>query len=291
MADNPFAIQPEGPGFEALAQENGFRFWWASDLATMLGYADLGSFRKAISKAMQVCIQLGVNVTDNVVPVSRSVAGRVQEDYKLSRFACYLAAMNGDVRKPEVAYAQAYFITFAEGCRLALAEAEGVERISTRGEIKDREKTLGSAARDAGVTEFALFQNAGYRGLYNMHYSELKQLKNVPAKRSPLDFMGSTELAANLFRITQTEQKIRNSNLQGQAECEDAAFAAGRTVRKAMYEISGQKPEDLPAAPDLRGVEKQVKSTQRAFKKLDKSAPKVPSLPQAAETSDEAETE
>jgi DNA-damage-inducible protein D len=268
---NPFAIEPQTPGFEALAQENGFRFWWASDLATLLGYADLASFKKAVSKAMQVCIQLEVDVTDNIVPHRRVIGEQSYEDFKLSRFACYLAAMNGDVRKPEVAQAQAYFITFAEACRLAI-ESEGVERVAIRGDITSREKGLGAVAKEAGVYDYARFQGAGYRGLYNMNFAELKALKGVPVKRSPLDFMGKTELAANLFRITQTEQRLKNDQIQGQDRCEDTALAVGRRVRQAMIETGGTRPEDLPAAGDIRGVHKQIKGTHRGFKKLDGAA-------------------
>lgn len=264
------ALQPYEDQFELLANENGFTFWWASDLAKLLGYADLASFKKAISKAMQVCISLNVNVTDNIVAVQRSVDGRSQEDHKLSRFACYLAAMNGDVRKPEVALAQAYFVSFAESCRVALANAEGVERVQIRGDITDGERSLSGTASRAGVTEYGLFQNAGYRGMYNMNLSQLKRMRHIPQKRSPLDFMGKSELAANLFRITQTDEKIKNSNIRGQGRCESAAEEVGSKVRKLMLETGGKAPEALPKARDIKDVQKQIKSTQRGFKQLDK---------------------
>ena len=197
--ENPFHLDPNQPGFESLAQQDGFKFWWASDLARMLGYASLDTFRKAVNKAMIACDALGIPIVDNFLQERRVVDGREQLDFRLSRFACYLTAMNGNVNNPLVARAQAYFVTFAEACRLYLEQAAGVERVGLRAEISDREKSLSSVAHDAGVRDYALFQNAGYHGLYNLDLVKLRALKAVPGGRSPLDFMGKEELAANLF--------------------------------------------------------------------------------------------
>lgn len=268
---NPFHLEPERPGFEALAQNDGFKFWWASDLAQLLGYDDFGAFRKAVQKAMIACDALGVPLVDNFVQERRQVLGREQLDFRLSRFACYLTAMNGNVNNPLVARAQAYFVTFAEACRLYLEQAEGVERVSLRAEISDRERSLSGVAQDAGVADFALFQNAGYRGLYNMDLARLRMLKQVPEHRSPLDFMGKEELAANLFRITQTEAKIRKERRHGQHALETAAEEVGRRVRQTMQEISGNQPEALPPSEDIKNVRQKLKSAHRAFSKLDKS--------------------
>lgn len=289
-SDNPFAIEPERIGFELMAHENGFRFWWASDLALLLGYEDLRTFRKAIDRAMQVCIQLGVPVTDNIVAQKRDVGGRQQEDYKLSRFACYLAAMNGDVRKTEVARAQAYFVTFAEACRVALTESDGVERVAIRGDVTDREGSLSRAASSAGVENYAFFQNAGYRGLYNMNLADLRLLKGVPARRSPLDFMGKTELAANLFRLTQTEERIKNQEIRGQKPLEKAATDVGRAVRQVMLKSGGTAPERLKPADDIQQVKKQIKTTQRTFQKIDRNSEAPAALPDTADLDDDADT-
>ncbi len=275
-SENPFAIAPGGPGFEDLAFENGFRFWWASDLSRLLGYGESQTFRKAVDKAMQVCIQLNVPVAENIRSEMREIGGRHVEDFKMSRFACYLAAMNGDVRKPEVAQAQAYFVTFAEACRLALTEPDGVERVVIRGDLTDRERSLSSIAKQSGVTSYALFQNAGYRGLYNMDLSKLKNARRVPSDRSPLDFMGKTELAANLFRLTQTEERIKNRRITGQKPLEDAAETVGQNVRKAMQTSSGTSPEHLLPAEDIKTVRKQIKATQRTFRKVDSPNKKLP---------------
>ena len=269
MAD-PFHLEPNRTGFESLAQHDGFKFWWASDLARLLGYEGLDSFRKAINKAMIACDGLGIPLVNNFIQERRLVAGREQLDFRLSRFACYLTAMNGNVNNPLVARAQAYFVTFAEACRLYLEQAEGVERVGLRAEISDRERSLSGMAKQSGVADYALFQNAGYRGLYNMDLAKLRQLKAVPADRTPLDFMGKEELAANLFRITQTEAKIRNERRRGQVSLETTAEEVGRRVRHTMEEISGNRPEELSPAQDIKVVRKKLKSAHREFRKLDR---------------------
>jgi len=266
---SPFDVAPSEQQFESLGQDNGFRFWYARQLAELLGYKNDNTFRKAIERAMTMLTTLGIPIYENIVSVKVTVDGREMEDFKLSRFACYLAAMNGDVKKPEVAKAQLYFITWAEACRLEIEQANSVERVAIRAEIKDHEKALNSAASEAGVTDFALFQNAGYRGMYNMNLGQLRILKGIPSGRSALDFMGKTELAANLFRVTQTEEKIRGEKIQGQRSLEGVAEQVGRKVRKTMIEISGKKPENLPPAEDIKTVHKKLKSSHRKIREID----------------------
>src|ERR1035441_8986564 len=270
-AESLFHHELNRQGFESLAQEDGFKFWWASDMARLMGYENLDSFRKAINKAMIACDALGVPLVENFVQERRAVEGREQLDFRLSRFACYLAAMNGNVNNPLVAQAQAYFVTFAEACRQYLARAENVERVGLRADISDRERSLSGVVQDAGLRDFALFQNAGYRGLYNMALARLRQLKGVPDARTPLDFMGKEELAANLFRITQTEAKVRKESRRGQQSLERAAEEVGRRVRRKMQGISGNKAGAVAPAEDIRVVRKQLKSAQREFRKLDRA--------------------
>ncbi len=190
LPERAFHPDLDRPGFEALAQPGDFKFWWASDIARLLGYPDLDAFRKAINKAMIACDALGVPLVENFVQERRVVDGREQLDFRLSRFACYLAAMNGNVNNPRVAQAQAYFVTFAEACRLYLERAENVERVGLRAELSDRERSLSGVAQDAGVRDFALFQNAGYRGLYNMDLARLRLLKGVPDVAHAAGFHG-----------------------------------------------------------------------------------------------------
>jgi DNA-damage-inducible protein D len=258
-------------GFESFGHDNGFRFWWQSDLMRLLGYQTAESFRKAVGKAISACTTLGISVPENFVHAKRERDGVASEDCKLSRFACYLTAMNGDPRKPEVARAQAYFATFAEATRQYLLRAENVERVAIRDELSDRGKALVSAANAAGVADYALFQNKGYRGLYNMNLRELKALKGVHDKdKSLLDFMGKEELAANLFRVTQTEAKIKKENVRGQYALETTAFSVGREVRETIKKIGGTMPEDLPPAEDIATVRSGLKRTHRELKKVDK---------------------
>ncbi|MNH24237.1 DNA-damage-inducible protein D [compost metagenome] len=210
---------------------------------------------------------------ENFQPVDREVDGKIERDYKLSRFACYLTAMNGDGKKPEVARAQAYFAAVAETFKRYIDQAEDVERVLIRDEISLHEKSLSGVAKQAGVTEYHFFQNAGYRGLYNMNMSDLKNRKGLIGKdstRSLLDFMGKQELAANLFRVTQTEAKMENEGIRGQKAAERAAEAVGRKVRQTMIEISGDTPESLPLARDLKQVKGDLKASSKEFKKLDK---------------------
>jgi DNA-damage-inducible protein D len=278
-AGNPFHLEPERPGFESLGQSNCFRFWWASDLASLLGYESLHSFRKAVERAMVTFTTLNIPVFENIVQEPRVIAGKTVSDYKLSRFACYLAAMNGDPKKEQVAKAQAYFITWAEGCRLSLEQSEGVERVGVRAEIADHERSLSGLAHRSGVENYAFFQNAGYRGLYNMDLYQIRRAKGVPEGRSPLDFMGKTELAANLFRVTQTDEKIRSGGIRGQKPLENAAEGVGRKVRQTMIEISGRRPESLPPAEDIKQVHKKLKTSHREIRKLDKSTARNPKPP------------
>lgn len=267
--DSPFHIEPEKAGFEKMCKQNGFRFWWASELAVLLGYSSPETFfRSAVQKAMTVLVQLQIDLTENIVQVSER-DGKPQRDFKLSRFACYLVAMNGDSKKKEVAQAQAYFAAFATAIQTYLEQGESVERVHIRGEVSERERSLSGVVHSAGVTNFAYFQNAGYRGLYNMDIWKIRTMKNIPDGRSLLDFMGREELAANLFRITQTEAKIKNENIRGQSRLEVTAENVGKKVRAAIAEIGGNMPEELLPCSDIKQVKKNLKKAHKGFKTFD----------------------
>ncbi len=264
-----FHFETDRPSFEDHCHENGFRFWYARDLMGMLGYSDYNNFKKAINKALTVCMTLDIDCAVNFQQINRDINGTSVPDYKLSKFACYLVALNGDVKKPEVASAQAYFITLTEAFKRYVSQPDQVERVAIRGEVSEREKSLTGVAKDAGIENYAFFQNKGYLGLYNMGLKKLRAHKGVPENRSPLDFMGKEELAANLFRITQTEAKIRNEGIKGQKPLENAAYNVGKTVRNTMQEISGTKPEDLAIEQDIKGVKATIKSTHKEFQKIE----------------------
>lgn len=266
-----FDVPQDGTcGFEELGQENGHHFWWRSDLQRALGYSTVQSFDKPIAKAMAACAAIGIPIPENFDSCQRDVDGVLEDDCKLSRFACYLTAMNSDPRKPAVAQAQAYFAGLAEITQeYRITDPDHVERVLMRDEMVDREKSLSGVAFSAGVNAYGLFQNAGYRGLYNMDLRRLKVRKGIDDGRSLLDFMGREELAANLFRITQTEGKIRKERVKGQRALENTAEGVGREVRQTIAKIGGTMPEVLPVSQDIKKVRSGLKQTSREFRKID----------------------
>lgn len=267
-----FHFQEDSVNFNDIAQVGEFTFWLASQYMHMLGYESYTSFKKAINKAMTTCMTLDIDMLENFEQVRSVIDGKSETDYKLSRFACYLVAMNADNKKLKVAQAQAFFAATAETIRRYVDSTEDVERVLIRDELSAHEKTLSAAASKAGVVGkgYALFQNAGYRGMYNMNLGQLKKYKGQQqTSRSLLDYMGKDELAANLFRLTQTELKIQNDGVKGQRQAEITAESIGRKVRKTMLDISGVKPEDMALSEDIKKVKTSLKQTQKGLKKLD----------------------
>lgn len=266
------------PEFEASVKMNGECYWSAREFSEMLGYATFKSFRVVLDRATRVCMSLTIPVAENFRQTIVVVEGSEVDDIKLTRFACYLVAMNADSRKPQVARAQAYLSYLSQAISEYVQAAQEVDRLVIRGDLGDEEKSLAATAKMHGVENYAYFHNAGYRGMYNMTLNQLRMLKRVPNTRSPLDFMYSEELAANLFRITQTNAKIRNEALSGQIRLESAAHEVGRTVRRTMKELSGTLPEKLPAAGDIKAVKAGLRAAQRTLRKLDGPPPRSPSV-------------
>jgi DNA-damage-inducible protein D len=263
--------------FDAMAVGGKGDKWSSRELSQALGYVNYESFKNSINKAIHACVALGIDIAENFEQITSEDGCKY---YQLTRFACYLVAMNADPKKVEVARAQVYFAAVAESFKRYVEQADDVERLLIREDITDHEKALNAAAKNAGVgggSGFAFFQNAGYRGMYNMNLAQLKALKNVPANRSPLDFMGKTELAANLFRITQTEEKLKNDNVSSQRMAEQTAEVVGKKVRQTMRELSGVLPEHLPAAEDIKQVKGALKHSAKEFAKIDsKKKPQDP---------------
>lgn len=255
--------------FEKFSHENGFTYWYASDLMKLLEYENFNTFLRAVNKAMTTCNTLNIPIFDNFHQEPRIIDGKSITDIRLSRFACYLTVMNADSKKPSVAMAQAYFATLAGAVHNYLEEASKVERLVIRDEVSEREASLSGVAHKAGVNNYAFFQNAGYRGMYNKNIGQLRTIRNIPSKKSPLDFMGKEELAANLFRITQTELKIKQDNIKGQGMLEHTAENVGKKVRQTMKDISGVLPENLPAHEDIKSVKKQLKEKSKQIKSID----------------------
>ncbi len=251
-----FHFDASRPNFEDLGKENGATHWDEPIVMECLGYESEQSFRKAVTRAQQACLVLGIQCEDHFV---RQVNGQ----YAITRFGCYLIAMNGDPRKPQVAAAQVWFAAIAETFQSHLEHTEAIDRVLIREDVRDGEKSLSSTAKSHGVENYAFFQNKGYVGMYNMSLSRLKQRKGVGGSVNLLDWMNKTELAANLFRITQTEQKIVKQNIRGQSRLENTAYDVGREVRNTMQRLSGTTPEELPIADNIREVRKKLKGTHK----------------------------
>ena len=239
---------------------DGSEFWSARELADVLDYTEWRNFSKVIDRAMIACKNSGHEIDDDFVEVNKIVkAGATTKrvtDYELTRYACYLIVQNGDPRKEVIALGQTYFAI--QTYRQEVADRfnqldEDNKRLVIRGDIKQWNQLLAEAARDAGVItnqEFAEFQNAGYMGLYgDLTVEDIHTKKRLEIRDKILDFMGSEELIANLFRISQTESKLKRENIQGVTAARDAHYKVGREVRSAIERVGGVMPEDLPT-PD-----------------------------------------
>jgi len=275
MTDLQLMFQEDN--FEESAIKNGVNLWNEADLMKVLGYQSPESFKRVIQKAQQACLSLGIAIEESFVR-------QLDTTYRLTRFACYLIAINGDSKKSEVAAAQVYFAALADTFRSAVQQAEDVDRVLVRDEVSAGEKSLASTANRHGVENFAFFHNAGYRGMYNMNLSALMTKKRLGKGERLIDRMGRDEIAAHLFRITQTDARIKNEGLKGQQQLENAAEKVGKHVRQSMIELSGQRPENLPVADPIKDVKKRLKSTNKQFKKLDSKAPKRKGIADSAAT-------
>ena len=259
------------PAFEDSFHFNGQLFWYASDFVKWLGYNDYSPTMPPINKAISVCISLpSIITTDHFREEAKIINGKHMKDFKMSRFACYLVAMNSDIKKEAVAQAQAYFAAFTAQIHEYIKGQDDIERVPLRKEISEHEKSLSSTAKQHGVEQYAYFANKGYMGLYNMPIHKLRERKDIPYKESPLDYMGAEELGANIFRITQTNAKIRRENLQGQGALESAALNVGKTVREAIQKTGGTMPEDLPKEAHIKRVKSDLSKTSKVFCKEDK---------------------
>lgn len=255
--------------FEDFRNQNGIIFWWASELMLMLGYEDMNSFRKVIDKATKAFISLGIDHYENIIYVERDIEGEKKPDFKLTRFACYITVMNANPQKEQVARMQAYFAMQARAFEVYIQDGNDIDRLIIRDEIKEGNKSLSSAAYNAGVEDFAKFNNSGYRGMYNMMNYQLAKKRNCD-KGKLFETMGRTELAANLFRITQTEERIKSKGITGQASLEQTHYDVGREVRNIVIKNTGRTPENLPQEKELPNVRKELKAGFRVMKKLDK---------------------
>lgn len=253
--------------------EYGQEFWYARELQQALEYTEWRNFSAVVEKAKAACSASGNEVDDHFVDVNKMVdigsgTQREIDDVTLSRYACYLIVMNGDPRKQIIAVGQTYFAVKTRQQELVdnydqLTEDQ--KRLAIRDEIKRHNKSLAEAAQMAGVEtslDYATFQNYGYMGLYGgLTAQGIKQRKGLKKSQDILDHMGSTELAANLFRATQTDEKLRRENVQGKQAANLTHYEVGAKVRQTIADLGGTMPEDLPTP------EKSVKQLAREQEK------------------------
>ena len=262
--------------FETIKHVNeyGEEFWYARELQGVLEYAQWRRFNDVIARAKTACTQSNNTVLDHFANIGKMVsigssAEREIEDIELSRYACYLIVMNGDPRKEIIALGQSYFATKTR--QIELIEnfqdlAEDKKRLAIRNEMIHHNKSLAEAARNAGVIEsrdYAIFQNKGYQGLYGgLGMNKIRDKKGLKKSHKILDYMGSTELAANLFRATQTDEKLRNENIIGKDAANQTHFEVGKKIRETIHELGGTMPENLPTP------QKSIKQIEKEQKKL-----------------------
>jgi DNA-damage-inducible protein D len=278
----------EKPAFEDFYHENGQAYWYASDFVRWLGYRDYSPTMPPISKALSVCLSLpSIMSTDHFKEEVRCLDGKRFKDFKLSRFACYLVSMNADIKKAQVAKAQAYFAAFTASVTEYVKSHEDIERVSLRKEITERGGELSTTAKLAGVTNYAFFVNKGYMGLYNMPVSRIREIKGIPQNETPLNYMGAEELGANIFRVTQTNAKIKRENISGQTALEETALQVGKTVRKAIAETGGTMPENLPPEVHIKKIQSEIKKTSKELDRADKKLVEQKTRPGIPGTGDE----
>ncbi len=244
--------------FEDIKQidDNGIEYWDARDLMPILGYQKWEKAEYVIERAAQACLNSGESIqnhfhhTVKLVEIGSNTVREIK-NWKLDRYACYLIAQNGDPYKTEIAEAQTYFAIQTRKQEIFEQMNEDNKRLHIRGEVSTQNKKLFSTAKRAGVSNFGSFNDAGYLGLYNMHLDEIERKKNIK-KGELLDRADTTELAANLFRITQTDAKIKKDNIRGQKQATLTHFEVGKKVRQTIKDIGGAMPELLPPVPHIR---------------------------------------
>ena len=264
--------------FESIKHINeyGQEFWYARELSKVLEYKDFRNFELTIFKAMDACRNSKNEISDHfgecteMVPIG-SNAKRGFPSYQLSRYSCYLIVMNGDSSKPIIALGQTYFAVKTRQQELIENYEqlnEDQKRLAIRKQMAEHNKLLVAAAKDAGVEttlEYAIFQNHGYMGLYGgLKAKDIKARKGLSGNQQILDYMGYEELAANLFRATQTEAKLKREHITGKEKANQTHYEVGKKVRQTIQELGGTMPEDLPTPV------KSIKQIEREQKKITK---------------------
>ena len=263
--------------FETIRKTNqqGRDFWSARELARILGYLEYRNFVPVMNKAKEACQNSGQRIADHFVDMHEMVAigsgaKREMPAVTLSRYACYLVVQNADPSKPIVALGQTYFAVqtrkqeLIEESDYQNLKTEDERRLFLRHELKVHNKQLAGVAKNAGVIapiDYAIFQDHGYKGLYDgLASRDIHTRKGLKKGEQILDHMGSTELAANLFRATQTEEKLKRDDVKDKQIAHRTHYEVGRKVRKAIGEIGGTMPDNLPAVESIKALEHKQKN-------------------------------
>ncbi len=266
----PSALHRDFEGIKKI-DKNGIEYWEARELLPILGYDNWQKAEEVIARAARACINSGQDVDNHfnrsvkMVEIGSNTVREVR-NYKLDRYACYLIAQNGDSKKPEIAIAQTYFAVQTRRQEVFDQLSGAEKRLFIRGEVSDSNKKLFKTAGRAGVTKFGLFNDAGYKGLYGMSLSDIESKKGIK-KGELLDKAGSTELAANLFRITQTDEKIKKDAIFGEEVASRTHFMVGGKVRQTIKDIGGILPEQLSPEKHIKEIKKEIKKIKNKEKK------------------------
>jgi len=263
--------------FERIRRTNktGNEFWSSREFADVLGYTDYRNFETVVGKAKVACFNSGQRVEDHFVDLTEMIeigkgGQRSVQSVMMSRYACYLAIQNADPTKEIVAMGQTYFAVQTRRQELGELESEDQKRLLLRGEMRTHNAKLAEVARVAGVADardYAIFQNHGYMGLYGgLTAQGIHAKKKLKKSQGILDHMGSTELAANLFRATQTEEKLRREQIFGRDKANKAHHEVGAKVRQTIKELGGTMPENLPTVESVKKIESRQKKALRSNK-------------------------
>lgn len=270
---NDITVSGPSQGFEDIKEvdENGIEFWTARKLFPLLGYATWQAFDEVVTRAARAALNSGQIVDDHFSQLTKLVdigsgGKRAVKDWKLDRYACYLIAQNGDAKIPQIALAQTYFAIQTRRQEIFDKLPDAEKRLFIRGEVTNENKKLFRTAKEAGVSHFGLFNDAGYRGLYGAPLSDVEARKGIK-KGELLDRAGATELAANLFRITQTDEKLKKDGVQGDNAARNAHNMVGGKVRQTIKDIGGTLPENMKPEKHIKEIKKEIKLLEKEAKK------------------------
>lgn len=271
--NNEISINGINNSFEEIKEidENGVEFWTARKLFPLLGYSRWETFDEVIGRAQKSAFNSGQITGNHFRDLTKMVdigsnTKRAIKDWKLDRYACYLIAQNGDSKIPQIAQAQTYFAVQTRRQEIFDKLPDAEKRLFIRGEVTSENKKLFKTAKQAGVSHFGLFNDAGYKGLYGSSLSNIEAKKGIK-KGELLDRAGATELAANLFRITQTDEKLKKSGIKGDILAQQTHNMVGGKIRQTIKDIGGELPENLKPEKHIKEVKKEIKLLEKSINK------------------------